>query len=91
MHDLLLKNYRTLDRASIEKYALEIDLNMDKFKKALDAKTYQAQIDTDMKEAGKIGVRGAPASFVNGLFIRGAQPYDVFKQKVEAELNSKKK
>jgi len=39
-----------------------------------------------MKLAQQLGVTGTPTFFVNGRRIVGAQPYDAFKQAIDAEL-----
>src|SRR5689334_23687503 len=39
MHDKLFENQKALDRASIERYAEELKLNMSKFKAALDSRS----------------------------------------------------
>ena len=43
-------------------------------------------VSTDTAEARKLGVTGAPAFFVNGRFLRGAQPFDAFETLVDEEL-----
>ena len=86
MHDLLFKNQRQLDRASLEKYAGELSLDMTKFKAALDGQTDKAKIQADVAMGNKIGARGTPAFFINGRSLSGAQPYDNFKALVEEEL-----
>ncbi len=50
MHDKLFANQRALDRASLEKYAQELGLNMGKFKAALDSGKYKEQIEADSAE-----------------------------------------
>ncbi len=64
MHDLLFANQRELDRASLEKYAAQIGLDMDKFKKALDDRSYKDEVEADMKLGGEIGVSGTPTMIV---------------------------
>jgi protein-disulfide isomerase len=86
MHKKLFENQRQLDRASLEKYAGELGLNVAKLKSALDTKKYEDAIKADMAMGTKIGVRGTPASFVNGTFLSGAQPYEAFKARVDAEM-----
>jgi protein-disulfide isomerase len=61
-------------------------LNVAKLKSALDTKKYEDAIKADMAMGTKIGVRGTPASFVNGTFLSGAQPYEAFKTRVDAEM-----
>ena len=91
MHAKLFENQRALDRASLEKYAQELGLNMAKFKAALDSNKYSAEIDADMKQGQALGVEGTPATFVNGKLVSGAVPYEEFKKAVEQELSKNKK
>jgi protein-disulfide isomerase len=86
MHKKLFEHQTALDRASLEKYAQELGLNMAKVKAALDSKKYEAQINADMAMGQKIGVRGTPASFINGTFLSGARPYEQFKERIDTEL-----
>ena len=86
MHKKLFENQRQLDRASLEKYAGELGLNVGKVKAALDSKKYEDAIKADMAMGTKIGVRGTPASFVNGTFLSGAQPFEAFKARIDTEL-----
>jgi protein-disulfide isomerase len=89
MHDKLFENQTALDRASLEKYAQDLGLDMGKFKAALDTNKFEAQIQSDMKEAAALDVNGTPASFINGRKIGGAYPYDTFKKVVDQELGKK--
>jgi protein-disulfide isomerase len=86
MHDKLFQNQQALDRASLEKYAGELGLNLGKFKAALDSGKFKASIQADIALAGKLGARGTPAFFVNGRFLSGAQPYANFKQLIDSEM-----
>jgi protein-disulfide isomerase len=88
LHAKLFENQRALDRASLEKYAQEVGLNLGKVKAALDSDKakYEAQVKADMEGGSKIGVRGTPACFINGTFLSGAQPYEVFKARIDQEL-----
>ena len=86
MHDKLFANQQALKRPDLDRYAQELGLDAAKFKQALDGNTFKARIDADMALAGKIGVGGTPASFVNGRLISGAVRFDDFKKIVEEEL-----
>ena len=90
MHDKLFANQQHLERADLEKYAQEIGLNMDKFKKALDTNQYKDHIDRDKAEAAKAGAQGTPTFLINGTRLVGAQPVEQFKQLIDAELAKKK-
>ena len=77
MHDKLFADQAHEDRATFEKYAQELGLNMGKFKAALDAQKGKEAIEADAAAGGKIGAHGTPAFFVNGKFLSGAQPYEI--------------
>ncbi|HET9957856.1 MAG TPA: thioredoxin domain-containing protein, partial [Polyangiaceae bacterium] len=47
-HDKLFENQRALDRAALESHAKDAGLNVAQFKKALDDKKHNAQVDEDM-------------------------------------------
>ena len=86
MHDWLMAEQGGLDRAALEKDAAELGLEMKRFRAALDADKGKAAIDDDAKAGAKVGAVGTPSFFVNGKPIRGAQPYEVFKSRIDAEL-----
>ena len=86
MHDKLFANQKALARADIEKYAQQVGLDLTRFKAALDGNVYRARVDEDIALARQLGVKGLPASFINGRLIVGAKAYDRFKEVVEDEL-----
>jgi protein-disulfide isomerase len=86
MHDKLFANQRALDRASLDKYAQELGLNVDKFKAALDSNKFAQQIEADAADAGRLGATGTPTFFINGRTLVGAQPFDAFKRVIDEEL-----
>ena len=85
-HDLLFKNQRKLTRPDLEAYAAQLGLDVAKFKTALDTDQFKAQVDRDLAQAKKLGVRGTPNAFINGYNVRGAQPYSAFKTIIDREL-----
>jgi len=87
-HDVLWNNQKALDRASLERYAEELGLNMKKFKKALDDGTYKDQVDAEFKEGQGFGVSGTPTWFVNGVRESGALPPNIIKQKLLDAINA---
>ncbi|MBE4753560.1 thioredoxin domain-containing protein [Corallococcus sp. ZKHCc1 1396] len=86
MHDKLFANQRALDRASLEKYAQELKLDMAKFKSAMDSGKFDAQIEADMAAGSAVGANGTPTFFINGRTLVGAQPFDAFKKVIDEEL-----
>jgi protein-disulfide isomerase len=90
MHDKMFANQQALERASLEKYAEELHLNMAKFRAALDSGKYKEKIQKDVADGNKIGATGTPTFFVNGIKVEGAVPFDNFKTVIDAELAKKK-
>ncbi|HZA50995.1 MAG TPA: DsbA family protein, partial [Myxococcaceae bacterium] len=85
-HDLLFANQRALDRASLEKYAQDLKLDLKKFRTALDTNKYDAQITADSSEGMRVGANGTPTFFINGRQVVGAQPLESFKAVIDEEL-----
>jgi protein-disulfide isomerase len=88
MHDKIFADQQHMDRPTYEKYAQELGLNMGKFKAALDSEKGKEAIQQDGASGGKIGARGTPAFFINGKFLSGAQPFEMFKTKIDDELKT---
>lgn len=85
-HDKLFENQRALDVASLKQYASDIGLNTAQFNDCLDTGKYASEVQKDMQDGQSYGVRGTPATFVNGRMISGAQPFSAFKAVIDAEL-----
>ena len=62
-------------------------MNVQEFKNCLDSKKYTQKIQNDYNLGSSIGVNGTPTFFINGKQVVGAQPYSVFKNIIEQELN----
>jgi protein-disulfide isomerase len=86
LHALLFENQKALTRADLEKYAQQVGLDMDAFKKALDTNKHKKAIEADQQLAQKLGARGTPAFFINGRFLSGAQPLQNFKSVIDDEI-----
>ena len=73
MVDAILEDNSALSADKFQELAKKIGLNVDKFNKDLKSKDadYEKIIEADIAQAGKVGVRGTPAFYLNG---RMAQP-----------------
>ena len=56
------------------------------FQTCLAAAETAAIVDADQKAAEALGATGTPAFFINGIFLSGAQPIEVFQAVIEEEL-----
>ena len=86
MHEKIFANQRGMSEDQYVKYAEEIGLDMEQFKKDVAATDTQKRIDGDVKDAQSIGASGTPAFFINGRYLSGAQPFDRFKTIIDEEL-----
>ena len=84
--DHLLVRDARLDRDGLIATASELGLDVPRFTAAIDSDRFDAQIDADTKEAMSIGANGTPATFINGRYVRGAQPLASFDQVVRDAL-----
>lgn len=87
MHDLLFENQRDLGRASLERYAASLGLDVSRVRAALENQTHRPHVAVDQVLAAQLGATGTPASFINGRNLRGAQPFEVFTAAIDEELD----
>ena len=85
-HDALFAHQDALDPASLERYAAELGLDVDRFRRTMAADRTEASIAADEVEATRLGVQGTPTFFVNGRRLIGAQPLERFQPVVELAL-----
>jgi len=79
---------QALEDADLERYASEVGADLAAFKACVAEHRTRAQVQTDLDEANRAGVRGTPAFFINGLVLSGARPLDDFVRIIEQELAS---
>ncbi len=87
-HDKLFENQKALTRADLEKYAKETGLNVDAFKKALDAKTYAATVDAELKLGEEVAVDGTPTMFLNGARVANPTDFEGISKQIDEALKS---
>jgi len=85
-HDTAFANQQALTAENFEKWAGEAGVDKAKFKEALASKKFSAKIDEDIAVSNKIGANGTPAFRINGVTVSGAQPFDKFKEVIDAQL-----
>ena len=66
--------------------AAELDLDAEQVRQDLEARAYQDRVRREATEAARLGVSGTPGSFINGRYVSGAQPIQVFKAKIDEEI-----
>jgi protein-disulfide isomerase len=73
-HDLLFKNYNTLNDAKIEEIRTRLGLDADQFQARMNDPQVLAQINAEASLGRKLGVRGTPTVFVNGRLLKDKSP-----------------
>lgn len=91
MHDALFARYRNLNTMSIEAAASEAGVDMDRWQADMRSQQAAVRLAHDIAVSNAVGVRGTPNYFVNGLPVRGAQPYARFEKAVTSALATVRK
>ena len=86
MHDKLFANQQSLGEDLYPKLAGELGLDLEKFKADQKSDKLAKALDADQELATKLGVRGTPGFFVNGVQVKGARPFDYFKSVIDRWL-----
>lgn len=84
--DELFTNQSLLGDSYYRELAGTLGLNTGKFNECLDSNKYADKVNNDYQAGVAAGVRGTPASFINGQMINGAQPYEVVKAAIDSLL-----
>ena len=76
---------------SLNKFASNMDLDMNKFSKCMSDNKWMNLINASVEDANRMGVTGTPSFFLIGpeneiLKIHGAQPYEAFKRTIDSVL-----
>jgi len=91
MHDLLIKNSPRLDRESLINYAKKLNMDVEKFIKAIDNQEGASIIEKDLKLAKELDLYVTPAFYINGIKVLGVRDSDYFKEIIFKELENVKK
>lgn len=89
-HDILFTKQNALGSPDLEKYAQELELNMQRFDACLNTDATVSRVAGDVAEGNRLGVNGTPTFFINGIRLSGAQPIARFKKLIDAALQGGK-
>jgi protein-disulfide isomerase len=89
-HDVLFENQGALwagdIQATVKQLAAEAGLDTDSFNACMDEQRYLDLIFSQDEVRRQRGIRGQPVFDINGQFLIGAQPFDVFQSVIESQL-----
>ena len=89
-HDLLFERAPKHGADSLKAYAKELQLDEAAFGQCLDSERYQADVNGDIGEGRKFGIRGTPTFYINGLPLVGSHAAATFKRVIDGELATTK-
>ena len=85
-HNDFFNNQQALGRDFYIATAEKFGLNIEDYTACLDDNRYFDEVQIDLLDGQLEGVRGTPGFFVNGQFLSGAQPYQLFERLIQKEL-----
>lgn len=72
MHDCLFEYQQTLDDESLQEYATRLDINVERFVRAMAAGIYTQRVRDGINSGKSSGVSSTPTFFINGVRYIGA-------------------
>jgi len=85
-HDAIFQNQQSLGSALYTQLAEQLNLDVDQFQQCVDSGKFRQEVQNDFSYGSSVGVSGTPTFFINGIKLVGAQPFQAFKQVIDAEL-----
>lgn len=88
-HDALYLDPQRLDRARLTRLASTLGLDRERFESCLDEGRTRGLVAADAAVAARLGLRNAPVTFVNGLYLKGPAPEATFRELIDGELRAR--
>ena len=97
MHDVLFQNSTALAGPQLVDHARAVGLDSAAFSECVSSGRHAARVDQGAKDAAAAGVQGTPgfvigktttSGVIEGTPVRGAQPFDTFRQIIDRALAS---
>lgn len=84
--DAMFENQELLAPSFYREVAQQIGVNLTQFDDCVSSRKYQEKVEGDVQTGLQAGVAGTPGSFVNGVPVRGAVPYEQLKSIIDSVL-----
>ncbi|MBU1126607.1 MAG: DsbA family protein [Patescibacteria group bacterium] len=85
-HDEMFARQSELGDDLYYEVAGDLKLDQDQFDKCYTERIYAQDVADDLQSGVKAGVQGTPATFINGMLVSGAVPYETMVDAIEAVL-----
>lgn len=96
MQELLFANHTQIGPDDLKHYAEKLGLFMPDFNFCMESGKNAAEVQKDIQDGARAGVTSTPSFFlgltgeggrIQGTLIKGAKPFEVFRQMIEAKLS----
>jgi protein-disulfide isomerase len=84
-HEVAFANQDRLTPENVIAWAVAAGVSARELDAALASRRFAAKVDEDMEVGKRAGVRGTPASFINGVFLNGALPLERFAAAIDEQ------
>jgi len=89
-HDVLFARQPRFERDDLVGYAVDLNLDRDRFERCMDSRRFRAAVEADFAEGRELGVRSTPTFLINGKPIVGAQPIERFRAAIDDALGARR-
>lgn len=84
--DGLYNNQSLINEDYLPQLASQLSLNTSKFNDCLSSGKYAGKVNEHYQEGQSVGITGTPGIYVNDQLVKGAYPYENFKQIIDSML-----
>ena len=84
--DAMFENQGRLGTEFYREVAGELGVNLAQFDSCVSSNKYKDKVDADYNLGIQLGITGTPGSFVNGVPVLGAIPYEQLQSIIESQL-----
>ena len=87
MHDNIYEHQEALDDKHLEKYAVIVGLDLDKFKKDMHNHAYAGHVREDFLSGVRSGVNGTPTFYINGTRYNDSWDLETLLETLRSTIN----
>ena len=89
-HAMAFRRQSVMSAEALRAWGVAAGANERALEDGLQKKHWAQKVDYDISVAKRLNANGTPMSFINGVSLSGAQPFDRFKEVIDAELEKAK-